>query len=47
MLEVAVNYVESLEDILRLIKEIIHAMVNHLKSSSVGQELLRRPIHGL
>ena len=40
MLEVAVNYVESLDDILRLIKEMIHAMVDHLKSSSVGKEVL-------
>ena len=45
MLEVAVNYVKSLEDILRLIKEMIHAMVNHLKSPSVGQELLHRAIY--
>lgn len=45
MLEVAVNYVESLEDILRLIKDMIHAMVNRLKISSVGQELLHCPVY--
>ena len=45
MLEVAENYVESLEEILKLVKDMIHAMVNSLKNSSVGQELLQCPIY--